>query len=135
MTHRLSVWGPAIVLSCCLAGCVRPKDNDLRAASKPVSNPEVHVEHTLELNLGFVEQDDSAWLFNIGNEDMVRPLESAGILQQEARLFGNKQVAPKDVTVLIRSDKDVPTSLIQELIKLCQDAGFEKFALSSPSIR
>lgn len=90
-----------------------------------------------------VELDDSnselkpsgPWLFNIGNEAMIRPLDSGAILTREARLFQAKAVNPEEVTVLIRSDKDVSTDLIQELIKLCQDAGFEKFAITSPSTR
>lgn len=101
--------------------------------------PEVKVEHELVLNIGYLrnmkgERDDpDPYLFAIGNEDMVRPLESAGILNQEARLYGNKQVDPSDVTIKIRADAEVPTGIVQELIKICQDAKFEKFAMSAMS--
>jgi biopolymer transport protein ExbD len=34
-----------------------------------------------------------------------------------------------EVTVIIRGDQDSKTGKVQELIKVCQDEGFEKFAL------
>ena len=101
--------------------------------------PEVKVEHSLVLNVGYIRnmqgerEDENPWLFAIGNEDMVRPLEAGGILSQEARLYGNKQVDPGDVTIKIRADAEVPTGIVQEMIKLCQGAGFEKFAMSAMS--
>jgi biopolymer transport protein ExbD len=36
---------------------------------------------------------------------------------------------PRDATVIIRADRAVPTGKVQELIKVCQESGFEKFAL------
>jgi biopolymer transport protein ExbD len=38
-------------------------------------------------------------------------------------------VNPNEVTVIIRADSEVPTGQVQELIKLCQELGFEKFSL------
>lgn len=35
----------------------------------------------------------------------------------------------KSMTIIIRGDSMVETGKVQELIKLCQDVGFEKFAL------
>ena len=35
----------------------------------------------------------------------------------------------EDTTVIIRGDRDTQTGKVQELIKVCQDEGFEKFAL------
>ncbi len=37
--------------------------------------------------------------------------------------------APKEATVIIRADRAAPTGKVQELIKICQESGFEKFAL------
>jgi len=54
------------------------------------------------------------------------------------RLLVEKQIADdfkaddggaKSVTVIVRGDGRVETGKVQELIKLCQDVGFEKFAL------
>lgn len=41
--------------------------------------------------------------------------------------------AHKNMTVVIRADYEVPTGLIQELIKLSQEAGFEKFSFKAKS--
>jgi biopolymer transport protein ExbD len=37
--------------------------------------------------------------------------------------------AAKDATIIVRADRAVPTGKVQELIKVCQESGFEKFAL------
>ena len=34
-----------------------------------------------------------------------------------------------DVTIVIRADEDASTGLVQEVIQLCQELGFERFAL------
>lgn len=50
-------------------------------------------------------------------------------------LFREKQVAerlnrnPKEATIIIRADADSKTGLVQELIKICQETGYEKFVL------
>ncbi len=38
-------------------------------------------------------------------------------------------VDTKELTVIIRADAEVPTGQVQELIKKCQEAQFEKFSL------
>ena len=56
-------------------------------------------------------------------------------LEQEKRVMERlhgKEII-KDVTVLIRADSEVPTGLVQELIKKCQEAGFTKFSLRATS--
>ena len=54
-----------------------------------------------------------------------------GPLQREQSvlksLFGKKKVGT--ATIVIRADRDVPTGKVQEVIRMCQDTGFEKFAL------
>lgn len=54
-----------------------------------------------------------------------------GPLQREQSVlksvFGKKKVAT--ATIVIRADRDVPTGKVQEVIRMCQDTGFEKFAL------
>ena len=101
--------------------------------------PEVKVEHELVLNVGYIRnmqgarEDENPWLFAIGNVDMIRPLEAGEILNQEARIYKSKQTEPAEVTIKVRADAEVPTGIVQEMIKLCQDAGFEKFAMSAMS--
>ncbi|NQV27895.1 MAG: biopolymer transporter ExbD [Rhodopirellula sp.] len=106
------------------------------ALAKP---PEVKVEHELVLNIGFYRDmkgektDAQPWLFNFVDGDPVLPLSSGTQLKKEAAIFKGKQIDIKDVTVKVRADAEVQTGIVQELIKLCQDAGYEKFAMSAMS--
>ncbi len=106
------------------------------ALAKP---PEVKVEHEITLNIGYLRDQQGErtnpdpFVFNFGGEDMIPPLNSSKALDQEARLYNNREVDPKDVTIKVRADAEVPTGVVQELIKLAQDAGFEKFAMSAMS--
>lgn len=109
-----------------------PKD----VLAKP---PEVKPEHELVLNFGFERTIDGKkkspipTIFYNGEDVEVGKLGPE--LEQEKRIMEaqhGKEVI-KDVTVLIRADADVPTGLIQELIKKCQGNGFEKFSLRATS--
>ena len=106
------------------------------ALAKP---PEVKIEHEITLNIGYLRDlngertNPDPFLFNFGGEDMIPPLNASKALEQEARLYNNREVELADVTIKVRSDAEVPTGVVQELIKLAQDAGFEKFAMSAMS--
>jgi biopolymer transport protein ExbD len=50
-------------------------------------------------------------------------------LQQEKRLFEDVGTKPADVTVVIRADEEIPTGMVQDLIRIAQEATFEKFSL------
>ncbi|MGD9853436.1 MAG: ExbD/TolR family protein [Planctomycetaceae bacterium] len=54
-----------------------------------------------------------------------------GELQMEARVAEAKKVDPKSITIIIRADADTPAGVVQDLIKLAQDHGFEKFSLKA----
>lgn len=49
-------------------------------------------------------------------------------LTREREALG-KQRSPREATVVIRADQEGHFGLVQELIKACQDSGFERFAL------
>lgn len=102
--------------------------------------PQVAREKELVLNVGFDRNPDGskidpeAKLFYAG--DSMPVLNSASALNREKRLYRDLGIDPKDITVVIRSDAEVPTGDIQELIKLCQEStndigGFQKFALKA----
>lgn len=101
--------------------------------------PETQVEHKLVLNVGYLRnmkgerEDPQPYLFNFGGEDMTHPLQAADALNREARIYSQKGTEPAEVTIKIRSDSEVPTGIVQEMIKLCQDSGFEIFAMSAMS--
>jgi biopolymer transport protein ExbD len=50
-------------------------------------------------------------------------------LQLESSLLKRKNQSPADSTVIIRADREAQAGQVQELIKMCQEAGFEQFAL------
>ena len=105
-----------------------PKDS----LAKP---PEVKPEHELVLNFGYERDLQGSKLKSYPeifyNEQFVQVRNISPQLEQEKRvmekLYGKVKV--KEVTVLIRADSEVPTGLVQELIKKCQEVGFSKFSL------
>jgi biopolymer transport protein ExbD len=50
-------------------------------------------------------------------------------LNVEKYTLENKKLSIKDATIIIRAHKDAKTGLVQQIIKVCQEAGFEKFTL------
>ena len=99
--------------------------------------PEVKREKELFLNIGFIRdstgaKQSEALLFYAGEEvPMTDFARLSKILNRENRIYTDLNVDPKNVTVVIRADKEVPTGLVQELIRLCQQQNFEKFALKA----
>ena len=63
----------------------------------------------------------------LGEELSIQSLKE--YLVRESRVLTSLKKNPADATMIIRADNDAPTGKVQELIKVCQDAGFEKFAL------
>lgn len=47
----------------------------------------------------------------------------------EANILKRKESSPSDATVIIRADRNVAAGEVQRLIKICQEAEFENFAL------
>jgi biopolymer transport protein ExbD len=57
------------------------------------------------------------------------PDDALATLNLERSLLEQKQKSPADATVIIRGHRDAKTGVVQELIKVAQQAGFEKFTL------
>ena len=58
------------------------------------------------------------------------PVSDMGrMLLRESQLLERRQQAPADANVVIRADADAQTGVVQELIQVCQETGFEKFSL------
>jgi biopolymer transport protein ExbD len=51
------------------------------------------------------------------------------LLELETKVLQSKGKGAKDANVIIRSDGNTAGGMVQELIKKCQESGFEKFAL------
>ena len=94
--------------------------------------PEVRRENELTLNIGYNrtrtgEIVSGPFVFYVSEQIPVA--EFGDELRRESRNYKEIGKDPKEVTVVIRADADVPTGLVQQLIKLSQEAEFEKFGL------
>ena len=97
--------------------------------------PEVKREDTVTLNVGFKRDDDGKLLDEqpyvfFGDED-ARVRDCTKNLQEEQQFFKAISTPLEEVTVEIRADADVPTGLVQELIRMCQEVQFQRFALKA----
>jgi biopolymer transport protein ExbD len=100
-------------------------DQDARIklpASELAKPPEAALEAPLILQL--TEQGN---VLVIG--DSVPVGNMSNYLRREADLLKLQQKPVADASVIIRADRGTKTGLVQELIKKCQEQGFEKFAL------
>ncbi len=99
--------------------------------------PEISREYELVINVGFIREnnqivDPVPWVFWNAAES-VRVLETLPLLQRKFRLRKDRdgEEAAQDTYIVIRADAATPTGLVQELIKLAQEAGFHRFVLSA----
>jgi biopolymer transport protein ExbD len=99
-------------------------------------------DHELVLNFGYHRNNDGS---RVGAGDPVifyaNQVEEGvpvanfhTFLGFEKSNYINTGVDPKEVTVIIRADAEVPTGQVQELIKKCQEASFEKFSLRAKQV-
>ena len=65
----------------------------------------------------------------IYNGEAIRVPDIGGYLEQEKRVLVDAGKDPTVATLIVRGDARVKTGEVQELIKICQEKGFEKFAL------
>lgn len=52
-----------------------------------------------------------------------------GYLENEKRVLISAGKEPSEATVIVRGHQDAQTGMIQDLVKACQEKGFEKFTL------
>ncbi len=63
------------------------------------------------------------------------PVASAGVvLQAAASSLHADGKGASQATIIIRGHRDAPAGNIQEIIQLCQENGFEKFALRAKEV-
>jgi biopolymer transport protein ExbD len=65
----------------------------------------------------------------IYNGEAIRLPDISGFLEQEKRVLIDAGKDPSAATLIVRGDGRVKTGEVQELIKICQDKGFERFVL------
>ena len=98
---------------------------------------EVARENELVYNIGFNRDKDGNKLspepvvFYLGEEIPV--LNFGPEMLQDARIIERREgeEAIKEYTIVLRSDAEVPTGLVQEMMQFAQQAKFEKFSLKA----
>lgn len=115
-------------------------DERVKLPSSDLARPsKVKPDEELVINVGFLRDangdpiDPDPFVFYPGDEKIRIP-DMAARLNLESRFFQRKSKnpdAPITTTVIIRADADVPTGMIQELIRLCRESKFEKFHLKA----
>ncbi len=79
------------------------------------------------INVGYLRDDQGRridpdpFVFYAGQR--IRVPDFGAKLKQEARIYHQTGIEPEEVTVVIRADAEVPTGLVQELMKQAQEAG------------
>ena len=84
--------------------------------------PETILENYRIIHLG---KDGTAVMGT--KEENYKGLRTTLDLQYRQIQFSNEE--PADTTIVIRAHKDAKGGMVQELIQICQEAGFESFAL------
>ena len=87
--------------------------------AKPVDGP---VEKPITLQL-----TNKGSLIYAG--EMIDIRDVGGYLEREKSVMIDAGKEPNSATVIVRADGRAKTGEVQEIIKICQEKGFEKFAL------
>ena len=91
-------------------------------SSELAKPPDAPFEHPVFIQL----QDDGRLLF--GSE--VVPLSALkNYMARETNLLRLKEKTPAHATVIIRADADAKTGDVQQIIQICQDMQYERFAM------
>ncbi len=116
-------------------------DERVKLPSDQLARPPVTSrEKVLVINVGFnrdqegVKTDPTAYVFE---GDVQTPVLEYGPRLKEEKRVAEALYGPdghKDMIIEIRADSETPTGLVQELIKLAQEAGFEKFSLRAKQL-
>ena len=105
-----------------------PKDELARPA-------EVPRDDEVMLNMGFLRnsagEEITGPVVFYGDGENYKVNQMGPLLKREWKYYEDLGKDPKDATVVIRADGEFPTGLVQETIKLSQEAGFTKFALKA----
>ncbi len=98
-------------------------------------------DNELVLNFGYLRNEDGSRqgagdpvIFYSSVEKGIPVSSIQTQLKFEKQNYLDTGVVPKEVTVIIRADSEVPTGQVQELIKKCQESSFEKFSLRAQQV-
>jgi biopolymer transport protein ExbD len=92
-----------------------PASELAKPADTPLTFPIVlHLDSTATIYMGA----------NVATVESIAPL-----LKTEIQLLTSRNQSAKDANVIIRGHRNAPGGMVQDLIKKCQELGFEKFVL------
>lgn len=72
---------------------------------------------------------DSTGVIYMGANEPATVESVAPALRTEIQLLQSRNQTAKDANIVIRAHQNAPGGMVQDLIKKCQELGFEKFAL------
>jgi biopolymer transport protein ExbD len=93
----------------------------------PLSELAKPPEGQLEMPLTLQLTDERSIIFGAQEVtlDALKPL-----LQVEWELLGRRQKSePRDATIVLRADRNAPVGEVQQVMRICQEVGFERFIL------
>jgi biopolymer transport protein ExbD len=70
-----------------------------------------------------------------GGQEFANPAAVRPLLNNEKYVLESQNRVVSDATIIIRAHRDARTGDVQELIKTCQQVGFEKFTLRAKEDR
>ena len=91
-------------------------------------------ESEIVINIGFqrnAQGEEVAGPFVFYAGELIDVLQIGPKLELEANILKANGKSVSGTTLVIRADSEVPTGLVQELIKLGQESGFEKFSMKA----
>ncbi len=103
--------------------------------------PEVAREKEIVINIGFVRDRSGAIIQEepvvfLGDEQIaISDMRPQLDLERQVAVAKYGDGALADMTIVVRADSEVPTGLVQELIRTAQDVGFESFALKAMQVQ
>jgi biopolymer transport protein ExbD len=95
--------------------------------------PDAPLETPITIQIGFDRKKDGTKTSaekaiiaaqEFGSADALKP-----ILKNEIFVLENKHKSASDANIIIRADGDARTGFVQNIIRVCQEVGFEKFTL------
>jgi biopolymer transport protein ExbD len=102
-------------------------------ASTLAKPPDAPLETPITIQIGFDRKKDGTKTSaekaiiaaqEFGSAEALKP-----ILKNEIFVLENKHKAASDANIIIRADGDARAGFVQNVIRVCQEVGFEKFTL------
>jgi len=102
-------------------------------ASSLAKPPDTPLETPITIQVGFNREKDgtktSAERIIIAGQEFGSPEALKPVLKNEQFVLENRHKAMSDANIVIRADGDTKTGFVQNIIRVCQEVGFEKFTL------